>query len=224
MPDLMGEADLQTKLGISYLANQISEDPYESFCLQILSSLMMDGPNSPFYKRIIEAGVAPNFCPGAGYDCTTKEATFTMGVQGIKLEDVRACEKALYETLQEVAEKGIEERFFETILHQVEFNGKRTKDHFGLACISHMVPYALHGGDPLSIFHINEYSQRIRDDFKCGGFFEGLVRKHFLDNPHKLTLLAIPDPEVGPKEEQAEKSRLEQLKKALSEDEKQTIV
>jgi hypothetical protein len=36
--------------------------------------------------------------------------------------------------------------------------------------------------------------------------------------------LAVPDNEVGPKEEAAEKKRLETLKKALSEEEKQTIV
>jgi Zn-dependent M16 (insulinase) family peptidase len=87
-----------------------------------------------------------------------------------------------------------------------------------------MVPYALHGGDPLSIFRINEYSARIREDFKKGGLFEGLVKKHLIGNNHKLNLLAVPDPEVGPKEEAAEKKRLEMLKKALSENEKQTIV
>jgi Zn-dependent M16 (insulinase) family peptidase len=87
-----------------------------------------------------------------------------------------------------------------------------------------MVPYALHGGDPLSIFRINDYSQRIREDFKKGGLFEGLVRKYLIDNTHKLSLLAVPDPEVGPREEMQEKKRLELLKKALSEDEKQTIV
>lgn len=81
-----------------------------------------------------------------------------MGVQGIKLEDTKKAEKALYEVLNECAENGFEERFFETILHQAEFNAKRTKDHFGLGCISHMVPYVLHGGDPLNIFKINEYS------------------------------------------------------------------
>jgi presequence protease len=100
-----------------------------------------------------------------------------------------------------VKENGIEERFFETTLHQVEFNAKRTKDHFGLACLSHMVPYALHGGDPLSLFKINEFSQRIRDDFKKGGLFQGLVEKYLINNTHKLSLTAVPDPEVGPKEE-----------------------
>jgi Zn-dependent M16 (insulinase) family peptidase len=43
------------------------------------------------------------------------------------------------------------------------------------------------------------YSARIREDFKRGGLFEGLIRKHLLDNPHKLSLLAVPDNEVGPK-------------------------
>jgi presequence protease len=147
-----------------------------------------------------------------------------MGVQGIQLEDIKKCEQALYETLQDVAKNGIEERFFETTLHQIEFSAKRTKDHFGLACLSHMVPYALHGGDPLSIFKINEFSNRIREDFKKGDLFQGLVKKYLLNNTHKMTLLAVPDQEVGPKEEAAEKRRLDALKKALTEQEKETIV
>jgi len=79
-----------------------------------------------------------------------------------------------------------------------------------------MVPYALHGGDPLSIFKINDFSNRIREDFKKGEIFQNLVKKYLLNNTHKLSLVAVPDPEVGPKEEAAEKKRLETLKKALS--------
>jgi Zn-dependent M16 (insulinase) family peptidase len=158
MPDLMSEPETQVKLGMTFLCNELNQDPYEVFCMSIMSTLLFDGPNTPFYKKIIEGGLAPNFCPGYGYDSSTKESTFTIGVQGIKLEDMKACEKALYDTLKEVVESGIEERYFETTLHQEEFNAKRTKDHFGLACLSHMVPYALHGGDPLCLFKINEYS------------------------------------------------------------------
>ena len=45
-----------------------------------------------------------------------------------------------------------------------------------------------------------------------------------MNNTHMLKLLMIPDQEVGPKEEQQDKQKLESLKKVLSEDEKQTIV
>jgi Zn-dependent M16 (insulinase) family peptidase len=83
----------------------------------VLSNLLFEGPNAPFYKNIIEAGIAPSFCPGNGYDSTTRESTFTMGVQGIKLEETKQCEKALRDCLKEVIEKGIDEKFFETTLH-----------------------------------------------------------------------------------------------------------
>jgi Zn-dependent M16 (insulinase) family peptidase len=48
--------------------------------MMVLSNLLFDGPNTPFYKKIIEGGLASNFCPGNGYDYTTRESTFTMGV------------------------------------------------------------------------------------------------------------------------------------------------
>jgi Zn-dependent M16 (insulinase) family peptidase len=56
-----------------------------------------------------------------------------------------------------------------------------------------MVPYILHGGDAFAMFNIDEYSNRIRSDFKKGGLFEGLIKKYILNNPHSLKLLMIPD-------------------------------
>lgn len=45
-----------------------------------------------------------------------------------------------------------------------------------------MVPYALHGGNPLDMFRINEFSDRMREDYARGGFFEGLIDKHLIQN------------------------------------------
>jgi len=64
-----------------------------------------------------------------------------------------------------------------------------------------MVPYALHHGDPLSLFKINEFSQKIREDYKKGDLFQSLIKKHLISNDHKLKLLFVPDKSVGPKEE-----------------------
>ena len=98
----------------------------------------------------------------------------------------------------------------------MEFYTKKTKSKAGLAYISHMVPYALHEGDPLDLFKINEFSQRMREDYAKGGFFEGLVEKHLLNNKHYLKLLYTADPKKAQKEEDMKKNHLEQLEKALS--------
>lgn len=128
MPDLMSSADNQAKYGLSWLCDfDPAKDAYESFCMQILSTILLDGPSAPFYKSIIEANKAPNFCPGAGYDHTTRQATFTIGVQGITVKDFQSSEDALFATLKEVRAKGIDRELFEKVLHQVEFAAKKTK-------------------------------------------------------------------------------------------------
>ena len=90
--------------------------------------------------------------------------------------------------------------------------------------ISHMIPYALHGGDPLSLFKINEFSARIREDYAKGGLFEGLVEGHLLKNPHHLRMLYTPDADKATREEQADKQNLAALDAALSVDEKKAII
>ena len=60
MPDLMSPADQQAKFALTWLCDFIpAKDAYETFCLQILSALLLSGPNAPFYKSIVEGQVAP---------------------------------------------------------------------------------------------------------------------------------------------------------------------
>jgi Zn-dependent M16 (insulinase) family peptidase len=49
------------------------------------------------------------------------------------------------------------------------------------------------------VFKIHEYSNRIREDFKKGGLFEGLIDKHLSNNPHHLRLYYTPDDKLAEK-------------------------
>jgi presequence protease len=53
-----------------------------------LAHLLFEGYGSVLYKELIESGIATNYCPGYGYDTTTKQATFTIGVEGILEKDI----------------------------------------------------------------------------------------------------------------------------------------
>ena len=220
----MSEADKQAKMGITFVCNEMCQDPYETFKLQILSELLFEGPNSVFYKKIIEENVAPNYCPGYGYDFTTRQSTFTVGVQGIEEKDFVKAEKMISEALIEASENGFDKKLFNTVLHQIEFAAKKTKDHIGLGYLAHMVPYCLHGGDPLSFFKVDEYSKRIRQEFSQGDLFENLIKKYLLDNQHKLRLKMIPDIKISGKDEKEEQEKLAALTAALTTEEKESIV
>lgn len=140
-------------------------------------------------------------------------------MQGIHNDVLKDSERILFETLAHVVNNGIDKSMFEETLHQVEMQAKKTKQNTGLMYISHMVPYALHGGDPLSLFKINEYSARIRDEFNQGGLFEGLIEKHLKSNPHYLRLLYTADEKKAEKEEASELRQMSALRKALSNEE-----
>ena len=57
----------QVKFAIAYLTDT-QKDGFETFALSFLCSLLIDDPRGPFYKALIESGLAPDFAPGTGFD------------------------------------------------------------------------------------------------------------------------------------------------------------
>ena len=205
------------------MVHECCSDPYETFKMQVLAALMLEGPNSLFYKNLIQTGKAPAFCPGYGFDYTTRQGTFTVGVQGISGKDAPVLLAEINSILAKAAEEGFEKHLFETVLHQLEFAAKRTKSHRGLGYLSHMVPYCLHGGEPTSVFKLDEFASRLRQEFD-DGVFEKMIRRHLIDNKHQLRLTSLPSEEHANKEQMAEQKQLSMLQEVLTEQEKQSIV
>ena len=80
-PDPMtADPTRQTKVAISFLTNDCA-DSDETIAMSFLSSLLLDDPRGPFYKNIIEKGIAPDFAPGVGYSSSQRDTTFTVGFQ-----------------------------------------------------------------------------------------------------------------------------------------------
>ena len=225
MPDLINDPESQGKISYNFLWNDITKDPYENFCLYILSGLFFDGPSTPFYKSIIESGLAPAYSPGSGYDMTSREAVFGIGVSNINptKENINKIENTILDTLHQIIKEGIPEDHFESQLHKLEIQVKKTREQWGLGVISNMVGYTIHGGDPLWVFNLNEHLERIRKDFKRG-IFEELIKKYLLDNQHKLILKFLPDETLSEKDKIIEQGLLKQLQDSLGEDGKNKII
>ena len=60
------------------------------------------------YKSLIESGIGIQYCPGTGYDTTTREASFILGVNGIREDQGPEVEKAILKTLHECMSSGFE--------------------------------------------------------------------------------------------------------------------
>ena len=220
------DPEKQTRFGISYLCNEVVSDPFTAISLNILSYMLFETPNSPFYKSLLEAGIAPGFCPGYGYEMGMKQGTFTIGVSNIKndTKTFNHIEKIINETLEEVVKTGFDEEFVESVLHQIEVQSKVPKGDFGIGLLQSTLPFINHGGSPLELLRVNENINKIRIQVKKGNYFGGLVQKYLLNNPHRVKIVMNPDLDLIADEDKEEKRFLKAIQDKLTESQKNKII
>ena len=118
--------------------------------------------------------------------------------------------------LQETSEKGFEKRFIAEVLHLIEYDSKKPRDDFGVNFLGQSAFFLTHSNYPFSLLHINEYSNKLKNQLKNGEkVFEGLINKYFLKNNHVLKLILQPDENLANKKNQEEFSILTNKKNKL---------
>nr|XP_033788785.1 presequence protease, mitochondrial-like [Geotrypetes seraphini] len=213
----------QTTVSISFLLADIT-DIFEAFTLGLLSSLLASGPNSPFYKALIEANIGTGFSPGTGYNGGTKDTYFNVGLQGIAHKDIETVKQIIIKTIDEVIEKGFEEERIEALLHRLEIDLKSQTTGFGLSLVFAISACWNHDGNPVDLLKMEDQITWFRQSLKQNSkFLQEKVKQYFKDNPHRLTLTMSPDETYYEKEAQDEEAKLKQKANALSEEEKKEI-
>ncbi|XP_070830493.1 presequence protease, mitochondrial [Chaetodon trifascialis] len=223
-PDALApDPSRQNTLCVSYLLGDIT-DTFEGFTLSLLSSLMISGPNSPFYKALIEPKIGTDFSSVVGYDGSTKEASFSVGLQGMAEEDTERVKQIISQTIEDIIENGFEEERIEALLHKIEIQMKHQSTNFGLSLASYIASSWNHDGDPVELLQINESVAQFRQALKENPrFLQDKVRHYFKENTHRLTLSMSPDEAYMEKQAKAEEEKLQRKIQALSDRDREEI-
>ncbi len=211
---------------LAWLACDIN-DNYERLALSLLSSLLMGNPAAPLYKALLDSRLGTNLAPGAGYHDDYRTTFLAAGLQGTDPDKTEAIEQLVLDTLKKVAAEGFTAERIEGTIHRMEFNNREvTGDHYpySLALLMRMVGPWIHGGSPVAALQFDSLLERLRKDLAAGPFFQNLIRKHLLENPHRVTLTLSPDLEQKQREEQQVAEILEQTRSKLSKADRQRII
>jgi Zn-dependent M16 (insulinase) family peptidase len=204
-----------------------SIDLEESLKVQLLSGVLLDDGASPL-RRALETttlGSAPS--PLCGVEDSNREMSFMCGLEGSKPENAEALESLVLEVLEDVAENGLPLERVESVLHQIELLQREISGDsypYGLQLILEALPAAIHRGDPVAVLNLDPVLARLRQQIQDPDFIKRLVRELLLDNPHRVRLTMVPDPNLASEKKQAEANRLAQIKAGLSDSQKTEIV
>ncbi|CAK4184590.1 unnamed protein product [Aphanomyces euteiches] len=204
--------------------NVLTTDNYTCFVLRLLSYLLLHGASAPLYKALITSELAVDFAPGTGFDASTYNPTFGIGVEGFEMEQLDTIKGAIQSTLKQVVQDGFDDERIQALLHQIELSQKHIVGKFGMSLMRGLVqPWCHRGDDLIESLSINPILERFHKDMEANPRFlqdmllEYIVKPHFESG---VALLMTPSKTYVSELEAKERAKLDKIDATLTANDK----
>lgn len=222
-----GDADLTHKsmVTVNWALPEVI-DPSLRMALSVLGYAVISAQASPLRKALVDSGLGEDVSGGlSGY---VRQPIFSVTMKGIASADAGKIEALILETLEKLANDGIEPEMIEAALNSIEFSLRENNTGSfprGLSLFMRALQNWNYGRDPLQPLRyelpLAVVKRRLAHD---PSFLGSLMRTYLLDNTHRLTVVAEPDPAHNQQLAEAERRELDAAKAAMTPDEIQRII
>lgn len=221
--NMAANPEKQSTLAVSYLCSDIN-DIQETFVNQILSELLVSGPNSPLYKSLVEPNVGSGFSPVTGFDPQTKDTVFAVGLQGISPKDFDWVTDTFDKTIDNVIKEGFDQNNIDAVLHKIELNTKHQSADFGLGMLFGISALWNHDGNIIQSLRVNDLVTKFKKELHNNPkFLQEKVENYFKTNKHRLVLTMSPDENYEQKKLELETNLLQKKISDLTPEMKEKI-
>lgn len=206
---------------IAWLTPDI-RDTRDVLSMALLEQILLGNSASPLRKALIDSGLGTALSDGTGYDAENRDTLFAAGLKDVAPDAADRIETIIFDVLAALAEHGIDRELIASALHQLEFHRKEitnTPYPYGIKLLVALAGTWIHEGDPLRVLKLDADLEAIRTQAAEGPFFERQLKRYLLDNPHRVRLTLVPDPELSDQREDQERKKLEEIRRALSPEE-----
>jgi len=187
-------------------------DPDLNLGLNVLEHILIGLPSSPLRKALMDSGLGEDLA-GAGLETDLRQMYFSVGLKGMARGKADEAAELVLSTLARLADDGLDPKDIEAAVNSVEFDLRENNTGSfprGLSLMFQALTSWLHEGDPLALLPFETPLAALKERLTSGEpVFEGLIRRHFLDNSHRALVVLNPDPELAARRETAERKRLD---------------
>jgi Zn-dependent M16 (insulinase) family peptidase len=204
-----------------------SIDSHALFRAELLTAVLLDNSSSPLLAALETSELGSSPSPMCGLEDSNREMSFMAGLEGCKPSDTEAVERLVLSTLETIAAEGVDQEQVLAALHQLELSHREIAGDsypYGLQLILGGLSSALHRGDPFELMDIDPVLEQLRAEVADPEFIPRLIREQLLNNQHRLTLTLRPDFELAKRKSEAERTKLDTIRGALSAQEEEQIL
>jgi len=201
-------------------------DTNESIALVALTEILLGHDGSPLLRTLVESGLGEDITPVSGLESELGETLFVAGLRGVSVEGEQV-EALILNELRWLAGEGIPREEIDAALLFMEFSQreiKRSHGPFSLVWMRRALRAWLHGGKPwgslLIAPAIETLKQRLAENSR---YFESLIEKYLLNNPHRALVMLEPREDFLPQQEAQLAAALAQTEQGLTAADKDRI-
>ncbi len=206
------------------IGNNLDKTRYIAF--SILDYVICSSPGALLRKRLIEAGIGKEVY--SEYDNSILQPFFSVVARGAREDQKEEFLRIIRETLEEMAEQGIDRKSLLAALNSFEFRyreadfGSYPKGlMYGLTMLD---SWLYEEEDPFRHIESLEVFDFLKAQAKGGtGYFEELIRKDMLNNPHASVVVLSPKKGMAEEKEKALAARLSARLSSLTGEERERI-
>jgi Zn-dependent M16 (insulinase) family peptidase len=222
-------AERKAAVFLSWLCGDAA-DSEETLALSVLTEILLGHDGSPLTRTLIESGLGEDLASPTGLESEIRETLFVAGLKGVgevpggKGEAVEAL---ILGELRRLVREGIPPDEIEAALLSLEFSHReirRAGGPFSLVWLRRSLRGWLHGKKPWeSLLFVPAFTALKDRIAREGRFFESLIEKYLLNNPHRALVVVEGEEGFLEKKEAALAEALEKRERALSEEERRSI-
>ncbi len=187
----------RTTIGLSWLLPPVT-DPLALVTHDVLSEILVGSAGSPLRKALIDSGLGEDLSPVAGLEADLREMVFAVGLRGTDPDKEAAVQELVLDTLSRLASDGLDEGLVRSMVNRVEFRNREIRGNgqpYALRLMGRCLRGWTHGLDPVDSLAFTPSMEELKKRIAAGaGYLEGEIRRHLLENTHRVTLLVRPDP------------------------------
>jgi len=210
---------------LSWLLGDVT-DTDECIALAALTEILLGHDGSPLTRTLIDSGLGEDITPVSGLEGEIRETIFVAGLRGVSGKPQHV-EELIMKELRRLVAEGIPKEEIEAALLSMEFSQReirRSGGPFSLVWMRRSLRGWLHGSKPWESLLFEPAITKVKENLTADSrFFETLIRKYLIDNPHRALVVIEPKEDFLPQQEARFAAELAQKEQNMSESEKRQI-
>lgn len=207
---------------VNWLLNDKPLSSFDELALGILDHLLMGTTSAVLRKALMESGYG-EAVTGGGLSDELLQATFSVGLKGVKKDDVPKVEQLIRDTLQKIATDGFDDDDIASSMNTIEFQLREFNTGSfpkGLSFMLGAMSKWLYDESPTEALKFEKPLAELKKRIASTGsqVFQDMISDMLINNSHSSTIEMVPSKTYEAELLKEEEERLQKIKESLSDD------